>query len=201
MATKKKPRKVYKFSKANWGSIKKDVLEFQEQYMKDHPDRTVEENWQAIKQQLNQIIDKYVPSKMTHSRINLPWVSREIKRMCKRKHRLYRKAKKSKRESDWNIFKKHKKATVDALRRAHWQYVHDILADGLAENNTRPFWRYVKSQRQDSVGIAPLKEGNSMHVSAKDKSEALSRQFSSVFTVDNENEEPPSLMGPGYPPH
>ena len=36
-----------------------------------------------------------------------------------------------------------------------------------------------------------------MYASAKDKAEVLSRQFSSVFTVDDQDHQ---LMGPGYPP-
>jgi predicted double-glycine peptidase len=31
------------------------------------------------------------------------------------------------------------------------------MIEGLENNSTKPFWRYIKSKRQDSCGIAPLK--------------------------------------------
>ncbi len=122
-----------------------------------------------------------------------------LRRMCRKKQRLYNKAKRSKRHRDWMGFEAHKKATVRAMRRAHWEYVENILTDSLAENNKKPFWRYVKAQRQDNFGVAPLREGTSMYTGSKDKSEVLNRQFSSVFTVDGESGDA-NMTGPGFPP-
>jgi hypothetical protein len=38
-------------------------------------------------------------------------------------------------------------------------HVSTNIIDGLNNNNTKPFWKYVKSKCQESGGIAPLKKG------------------------------------------
>ena len=54
--------------------------------------------------------------------------------------------------------------------------------EGLNNNNTKPFWKYVKSKRQDANGIAPLKKGTTLVNDSKGKAEILLDQFKSVFT-------------------
>jgi len=45
------------------------------------------------------------------------------------------------------------------MRQAEWDYINNIILEGLASNNTKPFWQYVKAKRQDNIGVAPLKDG------------------------------------------
>ena len=68
-------------------------------------------------------------------------------------------------------------STKKALKKAHWQQVNLILDTAEKEHNTKPFWNYIKSQRQDTVGASPLKK--------KTKASILQDQFTSVFTTDN----------------
>jgi len=51
--------------------------------------------------------------------------------MCKKKRRLFNKAKKTGCLSEWRLFKEHHKATLKALNTAHWTHVNDILLEGL----------------------------------------------------------------------
>ena len=46
-------------------------------------------------------------------------------------------------------------------RDAERDYVNGTLKNGLESGNNKPFWKYVKSQKQETVGIAALKtDGN-----------------------------------------
>ena len=60
--------------------------------------------------------------------------------------------------------------------------MNNVIQDGLAQNNTKPFWRYVKSKQQDNIGVSPLKRDGVLHSDNKSKAEILLNQFSSVFT-------------------
>ena len=40
----------------------------------------------------------------------------------------------------------------------HWSYVNSILLDGLEHGDTKPFYNYIKFQKQDNHGISPLME-------------------------------------------
>ena len=64
-------------------------------------------------------------------------------------------------------------------------YVNQILTLGLEEGNCKSFWRYIKSMRQDSPGIFPLKSSAHLLTDPYQKAQLLSDQFSSVFTGDN----------------
>ena len=106
---------------------------------------------------LTQTIEKHVPSKILRSsQHRLPWINQSIRRMCRKKQRLYNKAKRSHKNKDWQDYRSHKKATVQAIRRSHWRYVNSVLLEGLESKDTKPFWRYIKSQRQDALAF-PLR--------------------------------------------
>ncbi len=182
---KKPPRKIHLFSKADWSKLKEDTLKFQQSYLETEGNKDVEECWQDIKSYLNSMLESSIPSKMTSTRYNLPWFNRYLHRLCKRKQRLFNKAKKTGKKCHWESFKRHQKFTIKAIRNTHWEYLNNILAEGLAEGNTRPFWRYIKSRKQDSFGIAPLKEDGVVHSEAREKAEILNRQFESVFTQED----------------
>jgi hypothetical protein len=55
--------------------------------------------------------------------------------------------------------------------------------EGLQNNNSKPFWKYIKSKKQDSIGVALLKDHGKLFNDAKDKTEILVKQFESVFTT------------------
>ena len=37
------------------------------------------------------------------------------------------------------------------------------LSNALEENNTKPFWNYIKSLGNDSVGVDPIKDKGQLH--------------------------------------
>ena len=92
-----------------------------------------------------------------------------------------------KRKQHWEAYRSYKKATLKALRRGRWDYINNILQLGLEEGSSRPFWRYVKAQKQDSAGVAALKDQGKLFTDSSTKAEILNRQFKSVFTKDNED--------------
>lgn len=67
-----------------------------------------------------------------------------------------------------------------------------MINEGLRNNNTKPFWNYAKSKREDNIGIAPLKSKGKLVSNPKERAELLVDQYQSVFTkaVDHE---PPSV--------
>lgn len=89
--------------------------------------RSVEENYKCIEQHLQSIMDKHVPSKMTRTWPDLPWLSQELKKQSKRKQRLYNRAKKTGKQEDKRRYKDSQKTTKKAIEQAHWRYLNNIL--------------------------------------------------------------------------
>ena len=98
----------------------------------------------------------------------------------------------------WERYKAHKRDTLKAVRRTGWSYVNYILQLSLDSGDSKPFWKYIKSQRQDSVGVSPLKSGRRLFSDSLDEAEILNTQFKSVFTKEDSSFIP-KLYGPNYP--
>ena len=195
---KKPQRRIPLWSKANWEKLKEDARSFASEFLNGCSDRSPEENWAAFKSHMK-TAQSAIPSKLSSERTNLPWLTSEVKRLCRQKRKHYNKAKKSKNPEHWKKFKHLQNTTRNTLRKAHWNYVNGILQEGLDSGDTKKFWRYIKAQQQDGNGVAPLRTGTSLHTDAASKAKALSNQFSSVFTRDSPETADTKLEGPSFP--
>jgi len=196
---KSPPRKIYKYSKADWPAMKVETASFSNQFAQDWQQHSVDGNWDRFKEHMFSIMNKFIPSRLSSSRKNLPWFSRGLRRQVRKKAKLYNKAKKSGKAEDWARYRTHKKSTERETKKAQWSYVNNELEKGLAENNTKPFWRYVKDKKCDSNGVAPLRDEGKLHTDDQTKARLLNKQFKSVQTKQDPNSSIPSLEGEAYP--
>jgi hypothetical protein len=98
---------------------------------------------------------KNIPSKQIRSNNKLPWYNKKIKRMLKKKQSLYNKAKRTKKWSNYRFFQKECRRQ---MWKEEWNYINNAITEGMKNNNSNTFWKYVKSGKQDNIGVAPLKE-------------------------------------------
>ena len=52
-----------------------------------------------------------------------------------------------------------------------------VYVNGLESGNNKPFWRSVKSQKQESFGISALKSNGNVITDSLSKAEILNSQF------------------------
>ncbi len=69
----------------------------------------------------------HIPSKMTHGKFDLLWMTWEAKHLYRRKRRAYNIARKSLKASDWEKFSRLRKALQTNLKRAYRDYVNRLL--------------------------------------------------------------------------
>jgi len=194
----KAPRRVFCYSKADWESIKHKLSEYQTEFVACCNSRTVEENWRDLKKTLLKVMEQYIPSKLTKSSQNLPWWNRALQRLVRKKQRAYNKAKRAKQPSAWARFRSIQKDTQKTFNAARDQHLNKILLQGMQDQNNKPFWRYIKSRKQDNIGIAPLKSEGKLYSDSQSKAEILNCQFQQVFTRE-EDGPLPHLRGTEYP--
>ena len=195
---KKPPRKVHLWSRADWAQLKARAMEYKDKFMQQYLSRSVEENYNDFMSFVDSVMDVCVPTKKTSSRVNMPWFNNTLKRMCKKKHRLFNKAKRTNKPRHWEQYKLFKRDTLKAVRKHRWNYINDVLQLGLEQGDTKPFWRYVKAQRQDNVGVSPLLDNGVLHTDGRSKACILNKQFTSVFTREDVSNIP-KMQGPQYP--
>ena len=80
----KKPRLIHQYNKADWEVIKEKTCEFTADFTSTIANYNVEENWSRFKGYVNAVINKHIPSKWTSVHRHLPWLTTELKRMCKK---------------------------------------------------------------------------------------------------------------------
>ena len=97
-------------------------------FMQQCLSRSVETNYNDFKSFVDSVMDACIPTKMTSSRDNMPWFNNTLKRMCKKKQRLFNKAKKIKRAQHWEQYKSFKRDTLKAIRKRRWSYINDVRA-------------------------------------------------------------------------
>ena len=171
--------------------MKSKTSTFRDSYLETHANRTIDENYSMINDHINHLMGTHVPSQMSRSSKHWPVA-------CRKKQRLFNLARRTHKRQHWEKYKSHKRSTLKDLRWARWSYIDNILHLSLDSKNPKPFWRFIKSQRQDSVGASALKHEGRLYSDSKTKAELLNSQFRSVFTRED-TEHIDKLLGPNYP--
>ena len=196
----KKPRcPIKQWSKVNWETIREERGKFRDDFLQDCEQRDVEANYKVFVDHIDDVISRHVPSKMSSSRRNVPWMTPAIRRMANKKQRLYIRAKRTHEDQHWAQYRAHENNTTKALRKARWNCINGILQTSLDDGNSKSFWRYIFSQKNDQSGVAALKENGKLHSGGQKKAEILNHQFSSDFTADQPGVQT-TLSLPAYPP-
>ena len=179
-------RKIYLYKKADFTSMEECIRVFDNKLSPEYlRSKTVDELVNEFNQLIMNAMNEFIPSKVTSSRWKLPWINSTIKRNINKKKRLYKKAKKISSAADWQRFKLLRRSTDREIRKAKNEYMEDIIGGFLQTNNTKPFWNYIKSIRQEVFGIPTLSVDNVDLTLPREKANALNEQFSSVFTKED----------------
>ena len=197
--TNKPQRMVYRWSKADWLKIKGLTTTFAESFLALANSRSVNDNYVVFKKFMEGLLKTDIPSKLSGSRNKLPWINTELKRQIRKKGRRFSKAKKSGLKEDWDNYKAMEKDVKCNLKRAETNFLQTILTTGLESGDTKPFWKYVRSQKQEHFGITALRSNDSLYTDSSSKSEILNKQFKSLFTPPS-LVETPKLPGQPFPP-
>ncbi|XP_072039179.1 uncharacterized protein [Amphiura filiformis] len=204
------PRKVYLFRKMNVEEMKKESKAFQENVIQKNElgnnPNLASASWNDFKTKVNDMVQKHVPQKTIRQKWDVPWMTPEIKRLIRKKTRVYKVYKKYNSESKWEQFKQLRKSVQKSMQKAKNDYFMCLLDDGtktIGNDEVNPttgkkFWTHVKSVKRDGCGVATLSVDGEEISSAKGKAKALNQQYESVFTSEN-LEQIPRMEGKPFP--
>ena len=199
----KLPRKIFIYRKADWNSIRQSIVSLSEEYfsLNETQSRNVLDNWQYIHSHVLQLIEDFIPIKLSSTRVHLPWLTVTLKCLIRKRQRVYNKVKLSQHPADWQEFKGLQYKVCSLMRKQHWQYLNNILTGtDDCENANKPLWHYIKCRRQDKVGIGTLSASNGAPViHSIEKAQLLNDQFKSVFTSENLQNLPSKESSPYLP--
>jgi hypothetical protein len=121
----------------------------------------------------------------------LPWITKEIKALIRKRNKLFRKRRTSRMEK--RIQNMYLKRTLQSkIWEEYWKYLEGIICFNESDpNSERPqkqkkFWNYIKGLRKDNSGVAPLRDNGILVNNTQQKAEILNIQYHSVFTQEND---------------
>ena len=122
--TTKPRRPIRQWSKADWDTMRAETEVFRENETTVYCVPT-SSNWLPSMFP----VSSHHPGEMS---LGLP---PSIRRMCRKKQRLFNKDNKTNKERHRAQYRSAKKSTTEALKKARWSYINDILQTGLDEGS------------------------------------------------------------------
>ena len=99
------------------------------------------------------------------------------RRLTRQKNRAFRKARTTGKPSDKKRYQKLKYTCQKNIRAAHDNYMRDIISPDAAKN-PKKFWSFIKGKKQESSGVAPLRQTDgTLHSNPHTKADILNGQF------------------------
>ena len=184
---KQVPRDIPLYKKADWDQLKQSMRDLFQSIPAATDSQVL---WDKFAGRLQQEIDKHIPIRKAGTRDGFPWITQEIRRLMRKRDKLYRRWSRSGRPDDQKKFLDQKHLVRRITDRAYEKYLKDILGinneandlDAPPKVKTKKLYSLLKHSKQDSSGIASLKANNKTYTEDPDKANALNAQFNSVFS-------------------
>ena len=186
------PRKIPVYRRADWTNFADHLEKIGEDISRTAGDTPVSNLWKKLKDGIAEGVQRYIPHKNTRKLDSLPFVTPEIRKLIRKRDRMYDRMKTANKDvfqHDRAIkakqrFKELKQEVQRKLRRSYWQYVESVVTPLETEPGMKRFWSFIRHMRTDNCGIAALKEDGKTLTDPKSKADACNRQFESVFTEE-----------------
>lgn len=167
---------MLKFWDADYNEINNFLIAVQWNYLLDYDDVNVALEKFYIK--LQEVIDIYVPKKYKNDSKYPAWYTLALIKLLKEKKKFHDKWKVYKNLRDWNTYTKLRKRFKTCVKICYKKYLNLIQKSITVENDTKAFWNYTKSKKNNSSGFP-----KSMHLngSQADSIDGFTDLFSDFF--------------------
>ena len=138
-------------NKANWETFRSGLVSFYEDIAIQYDISTL---WTHFHDTL---IDLIATKKTARKRCSAPWINANIRRMIRKRNKLFSKYKTSHLPELNERYKSQKQDVQKEIRKSHQQYINSLISSE-GENGTFPSsnWTYIKNLKKDNANIPPL---------------------------------------------
>jgi len=148
---KPKKQKIYLWNKTDFNQPNLNMTQFSETFLHCYSiDTPIQDLWDIFKMQCHDCLD-LVPHIFSTKPVRNPWINNHVKRLTYKKQCLYNKAKSTQLQSDLLDYEDIKKQVQRECRRAHNNYVLNMINP---DNNNSSGHTYIKSKKSDHCGIS-----------------------------------------------
>ena len=103
------------------------MRDIQSELLTDLATTDVQELWDKFASRLEQGIDKFIPTRKAGTRDGFPWINQEIRRLMRKRDKLYKRMKRSGRPNDTRTVQEYQHLVRRVTDRAYERYLGNIL--------------------------------------------------------------------------
>ena len=159
------PRDIPLYKKANWDQLKQSMRDLYTEFQSEPATTDSQAMWDKFTSRLQQGIDKHIPTRSSGTKDGFPWINQEIRRLMRKRDKLYRRWSRSGRPDDQKKFRDQKHLVRRIIDRAYEKYLKDILGLNDEEHDlesppkvkTKKLYSLLKHSKQNPSGILVLK--------------------------------------------
>ena len=142
---------------------------------------------------------------MTKTKYSLPWIDSSIRRLIRKREKLYFRARKSSSPDVKNHYKRFRAHVQKVIRDAYWKHISNKFSfetespdpDSPRKNEkAKKFWSFVKSLKIDAFGINRLRENGILKTDTLDKAIFVIDSFSQLSHANQMMKSPPKEQAP-----
>ena len=89
---------------------------------------SVNDMWVSFKSEVIAAIERFIPTKMTKKKYSLPWIDSSIRRLIRKREKLYFRARKSSSPDVKNHYKRFRAHAQKVIRDAYWKHISNIFS-------------------------------------------------------------------------
>ncbi|MEW8547189.1 MAG: endonuclease/exonuclease/phosphatase family protein, partial [Candidatus Thiodiazotropha sp.] len=193
-------RKIYLYDRGNYQSISDELSETDWNKIKNNDIDIYANN---LTEHILDLADKHIPNKTIKIRKSDPsWLTNNIKRLIRKKKRLYDKYKKTNNMTDFENYKHIRNQVTNEIRKSKSAELEN-LSEKLKDTNIRPnsWWKTLKyfiKPDQNST-IPPLNRDGVIYCNDSEKSNILNAYFVEQTIIEEDNATlPPTLPLPTH---
>ena len=110
------------------GGLRDHLARFRDSFLSsDHSHMPVNDMWVSFKSEILEAIERFIPTKMTKTKYSLPWIDTSIKRLIRKRDKLYFRARRSSSPDIKNHYKRFRAHVQKAIRDAYWKHISNIF--------------------------------------------------------------------------
>ena len=193
-------RKVYLFDRGDYESFSNDLISTKWETLKNNNIDIYAEN---VTEKITSLTDKHILNKtINFCKTDPPWLTTNIKKLLRKKKRLYDKQKKSNNPTHWDAHKHFRNHVTSEIRKSK-QYQIDKLAGRLVNSETgqKNWWRTLKHfiKPEQTNAIPPLSKDGTIYSDDIDKANVLNDFFVDQTLLDGSTASLPQTVNvPDY---
>ena len=101
---KQVPRDIPLYKKADWDQLKQSMRDFHSELQSDPATTDIQELWDKFASGLQRGIEKRIPIRRSGTKDGFPWINQEIRRLMRKRDKLYKRWSRSGRPDDQKKF-------------------------------------------------------------------------------------------------